>query len=411
MVFCSIVWVYMLTSADTIKEGWQKLKLGEICEILSGGTPDSTKSEYWDNGDINWITLPDQHQKYIFDTQRKITKLGLQKSSAKLLPINSVIFSSRATLGEVSIIKVPASTNQGSKNFVCNSEKVFYEFLYYALKSKVPEIINLASGATYKEINKTVFSNFEILLPSLSEQKKIADILSAYDDLIEVNQKKIKVLENIAQSIYKEWFVKPIQNGIPEGWEVKKVEDFSFIISRGPSLIYLPEGGIPVINQRCVRDGLIKLEAIQYAQPLKNKNEHMYLNMYDCLVNSMGVGTLGRVSRNLNIKEKSIIHNCITLVRSRNPRIESAFLFYFIKSQEQYLTNMGIGATGQTSLNPEVIKKLEIMIPKYFLLERFSELIMPLWDDIGILLQKQENLQKTRDLLIPKLVSGKIDLK
>lgn len=391
MVFCSIVWVYMLTSADTIKEGWQKLKLGEILNLNYGkGLPQRHRI----SGDF-----PVYGSGGIVGTHNE-----------PLIKAPGIIIGRKGSIGEVYYSNkdfYPIDTV-----YYIEAQKDNYDlrFIYFLLKNL--DLKSLNSDAAVPGLNRTIAHFQDVYLPkSVEKQKKISDFLSAYDDLIEVNQKKIKVLENIAQSIYKEWFVKPVQNGIPEGWEVKKVEDFSFIISRGPSLIYLPEGGIPVINQRCVRDGLIKLEAIQYAQPLKNKNEHMYLNMYDCLVNSMGVGTLGRVSRNLNIKEKSIIHNCITLVRSRNPRIESAFLFYFIKSQEQYLTNMGIGATGQTSLNPEVIKKLEIMIPKYFLLERFSELIMPLWDDIGILLQKQENLQKTRDLLIPKLVSGKIDLK
>ena len=100
-----------------------KVKLGEVCTIESGGTPSSKIDQYWNDGDILWATLPDLKTKYIVNTVRKITEEGLQNSSAKLLPKNSVIFSSRATIGEVSIAKKEVSTNQGSKNFICNSEK------------------------------------------------------------------------------------------------------------------------------------------------------------------------------------------------------------------------------------------------------------------------------------------------
>lgn len=107
------------------------------------------------------------------DTQRKISKLGLEKSSAILLPIDTVIFSSRATIGEVCIAKVETATNQGYKNFVCDKEKIFPEYLYYILKREAKNIENIASGMTYKEISKTEIGNYQILVPPLAEQEKI----------------------------------------------------------------------------------------------------------------------------------------------------------------------------------------------------------------------------------------------
>ncbi|MDD2637072.1 MAG: restriction endonuclease subunit S, partial [Bacteroidales bacterium] len=162
-----------------------KTKLGEVAKIVSGGTPSSANLNYWENGNIFWATLPDLKNKYLYKTERMITEAGLKKSSAKLLPLNTVIFSSRATIGEVAITKVITSTNQGSKNFICNLEKVDPEFLYYSLKYNSKSIEQLASGATYKEINKTDLLNVEIELPLLSIQHGITSVLSGYDDLIE----------------------------------------------------------------------------------------------------------------------------------------------------------------------------------------------------------------------------------
>lgn len=155
-----------------ISSKWDLVKLGDVAEIQSGGTPNSNLKEYWD-GNINWATLVDTKEKYLYSTKRKITAQGLKNSSAKLLPINTVIFSSRATIGEVTISKVETATNQGYKNFICNPDKIAFEYLYYILKRYTKNIQALSSGATYDEISKTEISNFKIPLPPLNIQEKI----------------------------------------------------------------------------------------------------------------------------------------------------------------------------------------------------------------------------------------------
>lgn len=148
------------------------MKLGDIATIESGGTPSSSIAEYWD-GDIYWAKLVDTKEKYLTTTQRKITAAGLKNSSAKLLPVNTVIFSSRATIGDVTIAKVETATNQGYKNFICDETRILYEYLYYILKYYAQDIASLASGMTFKEISKTTISSFKIPLPPLEIQSKI----------------------------------------------------------------------------------------------------------------------------------------------------------------------------------------------------------------------------------------------
>lgn len=158
-----------------IKSKWELVRLGEITEIVSGGTPKTTIKEYWDNGTIYWATLVDTKNKYLHATERKITEEGMRKSSANLLPVNTVIFSSRATIGDMSINKVETCTNQGYKNFICNPQKVNYEYLYYILKREVKNIESLASGMTYLEISKSQMSDFKIPLPPKSIQEQIVN--------------------------------------------------------------------------------------------------------------------------------------------------------------------------------------------------------------------------------------------
>ena len=153
---------------------WQKIKLGDICDIFNGGTPNSKEKSYWGEG-LQWITPKDMGKmktRSISLTDRQITKLGLANSSAKLIPENSVILSCRAPIGHVAINKVPMSFNQGCKGLVPKDE-LLTEFLYYFLIASKRLLNKLGSGTTFKEISGGTLSNVEIPLPSLSEQQKI----------------------------------------------------------------------------------------------------------------------------------------------------------------------------------------------------------------------------------------------
>jgi hypothetical protein len=187
-----------------IKTKWDLVKLGEIAEIQSGGTPSSEMSDYWD-GNIYWATLVDTKNKFLTDTQRKITEKGLKNSSAKLLPINTIIFSSRATIGDVTIAKVETATNQGYKNFICN-DQIEYEYLYYILKYYANEISSLASGMTFKEISKTVISDFKIPLPLKNIQNKIVDECKAIDNEVEITHSEIETTKRIIEDAVKSVF-------------------------------------------------------------------------------------------------------------------------------------------------------------------------------------------------------------
>lgn len=165
-----------------IKTKWDLVRLGDITDVKNGGTPDTNNPSYWNGGIICWASLVDTKQKYLTDTKKKITDLGLKNSSAVLLPVNTVIFSSRATIGEVTINKVPTATNQGYKNFVCDPKKIEYEYLYYILVHFQKEIESIIPpGTKYKEINATDIKNFKIPLPSLVEQKKLVSQLLKFE--------------------------------------------------------------------------------------------------------------------------------------------------------------------------------------------------------------------------------------
>ncbi|HDR9584028.1 TPA: restriction endonuclease subunit S [Burkholderia stabilis] len=165
----------------TVSSKWPNTKLANVAQILNGGTPSTSDASFWEGGDICWATLVDTKQKYLVDTKRKITNAGLKHTT--LLPINTVIFSSRATIGEVCINKVPTTTNQGYKNFVCDPAKLNFEYLYQILVHLRPVLVDLVpAGSKYKEINGKTIADFEIPLPPLSVQQQIVSECGSVDE-------------------------------------------------------------------------------------------------------------------------------------------------------------------------------------------------------------------------------------
>ena len=188
---------------------WKVMKLSEVATIVGGGTPSSSKSEYFENGNIPWITPKDlsgYNKRYISKGERNITELGLKNSSAKLLPKNTVLLTSRAPIGYVAIASNEISTNQGFKSLVLNDGHI-PEFFYYLLKNNVHILESRATGSTFKEISGQILKDTELSIPTPDIQQKIVDILSPLDDKIELNTQINQTLEQIAQALFKSWFV------------------------------------------------------------------------------------------------------------------------------------------------------------------------------------------------------------
>lgn len=187
-----------------IPSDWDVVKLKEITQVKSGGTPSTNSSDFW-NGNINWCTPTDitklQGRKYLEKTQRTISQLGLQFSSAEVLPIGSIVMTSRATIGECAITTTLMTTNQGFKNFICHDE-VYNEFLYYLLGTQKQRFINLCSGSTFLEISTTQVQNFSIVIPkSKKEQIAIANILMDIDKELGILNQRLTKLNDIKQGL------------------------------------------------------------------------------------------------------------------------------------------------------------------------------------------------------------------
>lgn len=211
-------------------------RISEIGTVVGGGTPSTKNPDYW-GGDIPWISpkdLTDYKSVYISKGENFLTEKGL-KSGTRLLPKNTLLFSSRAPIGYVALAANPICTNQGFKSIVCDEKQVVPLYLYYYMKANLDYIKLFGTGATFPEISGKTMGKIKVeIFKSLDVQHRIASILSTYDSLIENNAKRIRLLEKMAENLYKEWFVRfrfpghenvEMENGLPKGWKIVNLFD------------------------------------------------------------------------------------------------------------------------------------------------------------------------------------------
>ena len=211
-----------------MKQGWEIKKLGEVCEVIGGSTPKTSDDTFWD-GDYYWISPAElDGSKYVYSTTRTITDAGVRSAHLQILPIGTVLLSSRAPIGKVAITKVPMYCNQGFKNLVCGKDLI-NEYVYWFLKHNTDYLNSLGTGATFKEISKKVVEQIPIPVPPIAEQEKIVAELDCLSGIIEKKKQQLKELDNLAQSIFYEMFGDPVEND--KGWEKKRLDEIGKVIT------------------------------------------------------------------------------------------------------------------------------------------------------------------------------------
>ncbi|MCI7767620.1 MAG: restriction endonuclease subunit S [Oscillospiraceae bacterium] len=212
---------------------WKTKRLGDICDILSGGTPSRSKSEYWNNGNIPWVKISDFNGKYLESTEEKITKNGLENSSAKLFEAGTILFTIFATLGEVTILKIDATTNQAIAGIIIKDNTVNKYYLYYYLLSLKSFVNSVGRGVAQNNINMSILRDFRIPIPPLEEQQKIAATLDKVTDLISLCKKELEELDLLVKARFSEMFGDLATNN--KGFEQHKGADL-FKFSSGKFL-------------------------------------------------------------------------------------------------------------------------------------------------------------------------------
>ena len=367
---------------------WPVATVGEVCEVVSGATPRTGKPEFW-GGNVPWVTpkdLSELRQKHLSDTPRKITKAGLKSCSARMLPAQSVLFSSRAPIGLVAINTLPVCTNQGFKSLVPRFDLVSPDFLFWWLKAQEKHIQNKGRGATFKEVSKKIVEDLQIPLPPLAEQKRIAGILDASDALRAKRREALAQLDTLIQSTFLDMFGDPVTN--PMGWRVGRLEDY-FSETRagtccGPFGSALKKheyvrDGIPVWGIDNVKPNKFIQERSLFITPAKFAQLRRYsVESGDILISR--AGTVGRMCVAVPTVERSIIgSNLIRL--SLNPA--AMFPVYFVCLYTFCGDRLpGLRASGDEGsysfLNTTRLKSLVVPLPPLDLQHRFAAIVQSL---------------------------------
>ena len=390
----------------------KKIKLAEIGEIVGGSTPSTKNSENYD-GNIAWITpkdLANYNKIFIESGERSITEKGFNSCSAKILPKNSILFTSRAPIGYVAITKKELCTNQGFKSIIPN-DKIYYLFLYYLLKYNKDYIASFGSGTTFKEISGKVMKSIEIVIPDRLEiQKKIAYILFNIDKKIELNNQINDNLHKLIKNIYSNTFI----NNAKTDWKKERLGNY-LRVERGISYKgkYLAESGTPMINLGNVMpDGVFRLEKNKYYTG--KYKEKVTANVGDIVVantdmtqNREVIGTPVIIP---SLYESKVIfsHHIYSL---KNLKLPKMYVFYSLLTDE-WNGIAGGSATGTTvlALPKNAIEEYLIYIPDNATLEKFETLAENIQKKREKILLEIFKLEQLRDTLLPKLMNGEINL-
>ena len=397
-------------------------RIYEIADVVGGGTPSTSNEEYW-GGDIPWLSPADltgYQSVYISHGEKFITPEGVKKSSTQRLPAGSVLFSSRAPIGYIAIAQNEIYTNQGFKSLVCKSEVINNLYLYYYLKLNLNYIKNFASGATFPELSANRIKNIKITFcKSLHEQQKIASILSAYDSQIENNQKRIKLLEQMAESLYKEWFVRfrfpgyesaEFKDGTPIGWKDLQAQDvFNITIGRTPSRKVFEffsterENNCSWISISDMKNGMFIKDTSEYLTPEALKACNMPMVKANTVLLSFKL-TVGKVA--ISLEETSTNEAIAHFNTDDHTLKEYTYLYLKCFNYSKLGNTSAIG----NAINSTIVKNMSFILPSKDIILEFHKQAKPLFDGILNLTQQISSLTHQRDLLLPRLMSGKLSI-
>ena len=385
---------------------WKECTIADLGEVVGGATPSTKKPENYENGDISWITPKDLSTfsgRYILRGERNITEIGLNSCSTRLLPPNTVLFSSRAPIGYVAIAAKEMCTNQGFKSVIPNSD-TDYMFLYYLLKFNKDNIENMGSGTTFKEVSGNTMKSIKVCVPvDIEEQRRIGAVLSAIDDKIELNTTINENLEQQAQALFKAWFVdfEPFGGVMPDNWRMGTLSE---ICGYSKDKVDIDDLTLDTYysteNMQPNRQGAVQ------ATTLPTIKQTTACKKGDVLIS------------NIRPYFKKILYcfsdcGCSTdvLCFVPNKTDYSAFLYCALYA-DKFFDYMVAGSKGTKMPrgDKQQIMVYPICIPSAEYIEKFNQAVAPMLETVYTNRIEASNLANLRDTLLPKLMNGEIDV-
>lgn len=390
-------------------EKWKECTISDIGTVVGGATPSTKVPENYIEGRIAWITPKDLstfHSRYIEHGERNITERGLHTCSTTLLPPNTILFSSRAPIGYIAIAKNALCTNQGFKNIIPNTN-IHPLFLYYLLKNNKDRIENMGSGTTFKEVSAAVMNSISIRIPEkIQIQQKITKLLGSLDDKIELNRQINANLEQQAQAIFKSWFIdfEPSGGTMPDDWQKACLLDIADYTNGLAMQKYRPtshEQGIFVMKIKELRQGFCDSSSELCSNTVNPfyliHNGDVIFSWSGSLLVDFWCGGLCGLNQHLfkvtSNKYAKWFYYCWTKFH----------LHHFITEAADKATTMG-------HIKRENLAKAEVVIPTKQVYLTVGDLLGQIYNLMIANRIEINTLSALRDTLLPKLMSGEIDV-
>lgn len=347
---------------------WEKRTLSDVCDIVGGGTPSTEHTEYW-NGDIQWFTPSEiGKSKYVSDSNRTISQIGFEKSSARKLPIGTILLTSRATLGEMAIATKECTTNQGFQSLV--PQKIYGEYLYY-LQPIIQHYCNQkACGSTFNEISKSELGKCVIPMPCFEEQQKIADFLSNVDEVIEQSEAEVQNLEQQKKAAMQKIFSQEVRFKREDGTEYPEWEEKVLALICQKIVVgyvgtcdkyYTDDSGIIMLRTGNLKNGCLDDTEVKFVtKSFHSKNKKSQIYKGDLLIARHGSnGQAVLFDRDYEANALNIV-----IVRPDTQVISSNYLSYAFNSfyVNQQVIQVSAGST-QKVINTKEIEQLIIPNP------------------------------------------------
>ena len=400
---------------------WEKVAIKSICKGIYDG-PHATPPMS-DTGAIFLGISNFNNGRLDLSDIRYISENDLPKWTKRVSPqANDIVFSYEATLNLYAIIPDDFRGCLGRRMALIrvDEEKAYYKFLYYYFYSDAWRKViqeNTVLGATVDRIPLVKFPDFPIYLPPIETQRRIADILSAYDDLIENNRKQIKLLEEAAQRLYKEWFVDlcfpghehtKIVNGVPEGWEIRTVSDFGKVITGKTPSTSKPayyDGNVPFVTIPDMHNTIFPLSTEKcLSEQGANTQKNKFLP--PCSVMVSCIATVGLVNIASEWCQTNQQINSVILKDKK----DLYFFYLAMKRIKSLLDGVGSNGATMTNVNKTKFENVRVLYPESYLANRFFEFCHPIFHKMLMLSKENQRLRQARDRLLPKLMSGEVEV-
>ena len=383
------------------------VRLGDICDIVSGGTPSRSNPEFWQDGKIPWIKIGNIKGKHISEADEYVTQKGLDGSSAKMLPKGTILYTIFATLGEVGILDIEACTNQAIAGITVRDPlKVQTEYLYYYLKSKKNYVNEIGRGVAQNNINMSILRNFSVPIPKIEEQKEIVSVLSKEETIISARKQQLSALDDLIKARFVKMFGDPLLN--PMNWKEEKLEEIADIVSgitKGRKVQSTDLYEVPYMAVSNVKDGYIDWTTVKTILATQAEIDQYRLLPNDVLMTEGGdPDKLGRGAIIHEPPSDCIHQNHIFRVRLNQSRITPEFMGQYLQHQKakRYFLGCAKQTTGIASINMKQLRALPMLMPPIGLQREFAAFVAQIDKSKSVIQKSLDETQILFDSLMQK---------